>query len=280
LVQNLLFWGEESIGKMTTAKLFSEALLCNHNKKWERCNECSSCKMINQEYHPDLMIIEPEENSIKIEQIKKGLEFLIYHPQISASKILIINKADKMTEDSQNTLLKTLEESQENTLIILVTNAHKKLLSTVRSRLLSLRFIRATNKRIIDFLQTGYSLSQEAASLIAERAEGKIGKVIKLMDVNYKKDLDQRREDLIKLLSQDFSKQSAYFQKLAENKEELNTTLEEWLRMLRSNKESGKLNLSPDKKTKLITSFLKAIYLITDTNVNRQLLMENIFLQL
>jgi DNA polymerase III delta' subunit len=280
LVQNLLFWGEESIGKMTTAKVFSEALLCSHNKKWERCNECSSCKMISQGYHPDLMIIEPEENSIKIEQIKKGLEFLIYHPQISALRILIINRADKMTEDSQNALLKTLEESRENILIILVTNAHKKLLSTVRSRLLSLRFIRAANKRIMDFLQAECSLSQEAASLIAERAEGKIGKVIRLMDAEYKKDLDQKREDLIKLLNQDFSKQSAYFQKLAEDKRKLSATLEEWLRMLKSNKESDKLNLSLDKKTKLRASFLKAIYLITDTNINRQLLMENIFLQL
>jgi DNA polymerase III delta' subunit len=280
LVQNLLFWGEESIGKMTTAKVFSEALLCSHNKKWERCNECSSCKMISQGYHPDLMIIEPEENSIKIEQIKKGLEFLIYHPQISALRILIINRADKMTEDSQNALLKTLEESRENILIILVTNAHKKLLSTVRSRLLSLRFIRAANKRIMDFLQAECSLSQEAASLIAERAEGKIGKVIRLMDAEYKKDLDQKREDLIKLLNQDFSKQSAYFQKLAEDKRKLTATLEEWLRMLKSNKESDKLNLSLDKKTKLRASFLKAIYLITDTNINRQLLMENIFLQL
>jgi len=280
LAQNLLFWGEESIGKMTTAKVFSEALLCSHNKKWERCNECSSCKMINQGYHPDLMIIEPEENSIKIEQIKKGLEFLIYHPQISALRILIINKADKMTEDSQNALLKTLEESRENVLIILVTNAYKKLLSTVRSRLLSLRFIRASNKKIIDFLLTEYSLSREEANLIAERAEGKIGKVIKLMDDDYKKDLFQKREDLIKILNQDFSKQSAYFQKLVEEKNELGATLEEWLRMLKSNKESSKLNLSPDKKTKLITSLLKAIYLITETNINKQLLMENIFLQL
>ncbi|MDD4994609.1 MAG: AAA family ATPase [Candidatus Pacebacteria bacterium] len=280
LVQNLLFWGEESTGKMTTARVFSEALLCSHNKKWERCNECSSCKMINQGYHPDLMIIEPEKNSVKIEQIKKGLEFLIYHPQISSLRILIIDKADKMTEDSQNALLKTLEESRDNILIILVTDAHKKLLSTIRSRLLSLRFIRATDKKIIDFLHKEYSLPQEEASLIAERAEGKIGKVIRLMDPDYKKVLDKKREYLIKILNQDFSKQSLYFKEITEDKKELSSTLEEWLRMLKSNKESSRLNLSLDKRTKLISSLLKAIYLIIDTNINRQLLMENVFLQL
>jgi len=53
LIQNLLFWGEESVGKMTTAEVFSEALFCNNRKGWERCGECSSCKMLEKGYHPD-----------------------------------------------------------------------------------------------------------------------------------------------------------------------------------------------------------------------------------
>lgn len=280
LAQNLLFWGEESVGKMTTAKIFSEALLCGNNKKWERCYKCASCQMINQGYHPDLMIIEPEENSIKIGQIREGLNFLVYHPQVSDLRILIIDQAGKMTDDCQNALLKTLEESRENNLIILVTNAPKKLLATVRSRLLPLRFKRAASQTLIDFLAKEYSLPQEEARLITERAEGKIGKVIKLLDPDYKKELDKKRKDLIKILSQDFAKQSAYFQKLAENREELMVTLEEWLRMLRFSKDSQGLNLTPDKKDKLMADILKAMYLLADTNINKQLLLENVFLRL
>ncbi|MDD5760846.1 MAG: DNA polymerase III subunit, partial [Candidatus Pacebacteria bacterium] len=241
LVQNLLFWGEESVGKMTTARIFSEALLCGNNKKWERCNKCASCQMINQGYHPDLMIIEPEENSIKIEQIREGLNFLVYHPQISGIRIMIIDQADKMTDDSQNALLKTLEESRENNLIILVANAPKKLLETIRSRLLPLRFKRATDQAIIDFLAKEHSLPQQEAQLTAERAEGKIGEAVKLLNPDYKKELDKKRKDLAKLLNQDFAKQSAYFQKLAEDREELMATLEEWLRMLRSSEGSQDL---------------------------------------
>lgn len=280
LVQNLLFWGEESVGKMTTAKVFSKTLLCSNKKIWGGCEKCDSCKMFRKGYHSDLMIIEPDGGSIKIDQIRQGMNFLLYHPQISSFKILIINKADKMTEDSQNSLLKTLEEPRNNNLIILVTNLPQKLLETVRSRLLPLRFTKVANKKIVDFLQKEYSLSIQDAKEIAERADGKIGKVIKLLDNDYRKELDQRRKDLMKILNQDFAKQSLYFQKLVENENELISTLEEWLRMLRADKNSQKLRLISDKRIKLMDSMLKAFYLMTDTNINKQLLMENIFLQL
>ena len=280
LVQNLLFWGEESVGKMTTAEEFSKTLLCSGRNGWKRCEKCNSCEMIKKGYHPDLMIIEPEEESVKIEQIRQGLSFLFYHPQISSLKILIINQADKMTEDCQNALLKTLEEPRENNLIILVTSAPKRLLTTIRSRVLPLRFKRIANKEIIDFLQKQYSLSQNEAEEIAERADGKIGKVIKLLNKDYKKELDQQRKDLKEILNQSFEKQSIYLQKLVEDNGKLKSTLEEWLRVLKSDKDSKELKLIPEKRIKLIDSILKSIYLIAGTNINRQLLMENIFLQL
>ena len=280
LIQSLLFWGEESVGKMTTAEEFSKALLCSDRNGWERCGKCNSCEMIKKGYHPDLMIIEPEEESVKIEQIRQGLKFLFYHPQISSLKILIIDQADKMTEDCQNALLKTLEEPRENNLIILITSAPKRLLTTIRSRVLPLRFRRITNKEIVDFLQKHYSLSQNEAEEIAERADGKIRKVIKLLDKDYKKELDQERKDLKEILNASFAKQSIYFQKLVEDNGKLKSTLEEWLRVLKSDKDSGELKLIPEKRIRLIDNILKSIYLITDTNINRQLLMENIFLQL
>ncbi|MDD3491767.1 MAG: hypothetical protein PHG13_02310 [Candidatus Pacebacteria bacterium] len=287
LIQNLLFWGEESVGKMTTARAFSNALLCGNNDKWELCHQCPNCQMLDQGYHPDLMIIEPlldkddkEGKSIKIEQAREGIKFLTFHPQIADLKILIINQAELLTRDAQDALLKTLEESRKNNLIILVTKAPKKLTTTIHSRLLSLRFKRASSKSLIDFLQKEHGLSLKESQMIAERAEGKIGLAIKLMDKDYTKSLEEKRKDLVKVLTQDFNQRSVYFQKLTKDNKELNATLEEWLRMLRSNRESGKLNLTPVKKTKLTNDILKAIYLLNDSNINTQLLMENIFLQL
>ena len=132
----------------------------------------------------------------------------------------------------------------------------------------------------MDFLQKEHGLSLKESQMIAERAEGKIGLAIKLMDKDYTKSLEEKRKDLVKVLTQDFNQRSVYFQKLTKDNKELNATLEEWLRMLRSNRESEKLNLTPVKKTRLTDDILKAIYLLNDSNINTQLLMENIFLQL
>ena len=286
LNQNLLFWGEESVGKMTTAKIFSETLLCKNYKKWERCNQCSSCQMMNQGYHPDLMIIEPEldkennsKNIIEIEQVRQGLNFLIYHSQISDTRILIINKAELMSKDSQNTLLKTLEESRKNSLIILVTKFPQKLLTTIRSRVLPIRFKRANQKSLLNFLQKEHSLPLKEAQEITKRADGKIGKAIKLMDKEYFKELEQKRKDLVKILNQGFSRRVVYFQELTKDNNKLNSTLEEWLRMLQPSQESQELHLSTSQKIKLTKEILKAIYLINNVNINKQLLMENIFMR-
>lgn len=280
LVQNLLFWGEKSVGKMTTAEAFSKALLCHHTNNWEICGHCASCKMIKKGCHPDFKIIEADKESIKIEQIREGLNFLIYHPQISSLRILIINNADKMTEDSQNALLKTLEEPRDNNIIILVTEAPKRLLETVRSRLLSLRFKRVPYKEITDFLIKEYHLPSKEAEEISQRADGRIGEVINLLNKDYRKESDKRIKELEKIINQDFSVQSSYFQKLTENDEDLINTLEEWLKILKIDKKSEKIKLNSRQRIRLIDNLLKALYLIKETNVNRLLLMENIFLQL
>ena len=55
-------------------------------------------------------MIEPDGKSIKIDQIRSLQQDMANKPIISKNKIFIINDADTMTEESQNCLLKTLEE--------------------------------------------------------------------------------------------------------------------------------------------------------------------------
>lgn len=285
LIQNFLFWGEESVGKMTTAQAFSAALLCGSQKKeWQGCGQCDSCRMLQKGYHPDLMILRPGgededggKRSIGIEQIRESIQFLLYHPQISSLKILIIDEADRMTEESQNALLKTLEEPRLNNIIILISSAPKKLLTTIRSRILPIRFTTAADEEIVDFLRHSYHLSAPAAAEIASRADGKIGRVIKLLDRDYKKELDKMRRDLADVLRQNFAGQSAYFQKISGDDRKLTETLEEWLRFLRTDCRTT-LRIDDRRRVELLDDILRAVYLISSTNVNRQLLLENIFL--
>ena len=280
-VQSLLFWGEESVGKITTAKFFARGLLCLSSKKtWQGCGSCDSCLMIEKKLHPDLMIVEPEEGSLKIEQARKGIEFLSYCPQISGKRILIIDQAEKMTTAAQNALLKTLEEPPQNCLLILITTSPNMLLPTVRSRLLPLRFPHASQKSIKEFLQENFSQSEKEASVIARRAEGRIGQAIKLIEGDYKKQVQKTENELGMLLKQSFNEQSDYLTLLAKNPDNFQIVLATWLRLLREDVvfHAANVDLSFDQKVQLTSDFLQAAHVFKSSYDNKQLLIENILL--
>ena len=113
-----LFVGIEGIGKKEIAKEFAKMLLCISDNKY--CNTCKSCIEFDTNNNPDFLYIEPDGNSVKIEQIRYIQRKIQEKPIISNKKVYIINDADKMTTEAQNCLLKTLEEPPEYSTIILI----------------------------------------------------------------------------------------------------------------------------------------------------------------
>lgn len=281
-VQSLLFYGEEAVGKKTTALAFAKALLCQvEQKTWNGCGHCQNCLRFDKGLHPDFLLIEPIDNDVSIETVRKAIEFLHYEPQFSSLRILIINEADRLKEDVQNTLLKTLEEPPRNTLIIFITALPQRLLTTVLSRLLALRFYRSSSKKIIDFLINQQSLSLSKAQEIAEKADGKIGLAFRLLDREYLEDIEKNQKKLAIILESDFLGQLQCLQELAGDKVHLLTVLKTWLEMLnRDIQQESKRNLKLPlaSKVKLAKELLKAFYLISNYNINSSLLLENIFL--
>lgn len=99
-----LFIGKQGIGKKLIAKDFAKGILESES----------------YENNPDLLYIEPDGNSIKIEQIRQIQKEIQEKPIVSNKKVCIIDDADKMTKEAQNCLLKTLEEPPIYATIILV----------------------------------------------------------------------------------------------------------------------------------------------------------------
>jgi len=284
-VQSLLFYGEEAVGKKTIALAFAKALLCQvEQKTWNGCGHCQNCSRFDKGLHPDFLLIEPIDNDVSIETARKAIEFLHYEPQFSSLRILIINEADRLKEDVQNTLLKTLEEPPHNTLIIFITAFPQRLLTTVLSRLLALRFYRSSSKEIIEFLINQQSLSLSKAQEIAEKADGKIGLAFKLLDKEYLKGIEENQKKLAIILESDFSGQLQYLKELADDKVHLLTVLKIWLEMLNRDiqieiqESKSHLKLPLVSKVKLAKGLFKAFHLISNYNINSSLLLENIFL--
>ena len=151
ITHSYLMVGIQGIGKKMIAKEYAKAILClNENKP---CNNCKSCIEFNTDNNPDFLCVEPEENSIKIEQVRKLQKQIQEKPVISNRKVYIIDDADLMTKEAQNCLLKTLEEPPEFAIIILIGTNENSFLTTIKSRCMILHFNRLEDIEVKKYLE-------------------------------------------------------------------------------------------------------------------------------
>lgn len=173
--QSYLFVGTEGIGKILIAKEFAKRILCIGDKK-ENC-KCRSCQSFDGGNHPDYFVINEDEVTIKIEQIRDLTSKVIEQPIISNKKIYIINHADKMTVEAQNCLLKTLEEPPEFAVIILTTSNLNAILTTIKSRCMKINFLDIADDDLKKYAIEKLDYSQITDTLL-KSFNGSIGKAI------------------------------------------------------------------------------------------------------
>lgn len=134
----ILLQGRDGLGKNHFALCLANLLLCsNPNKKEGRhCGCCDACKLFDSNNHPDLIILKPESagKAIKIDQVRSVISNLSNTSHQGEGKVVIIECAELLNISSSNALLKTLEEPEPNTVIILVTAHPMTLAATIRSR--------------------------------------------------------------------------------------------------------------------------------------------------
>lgn len=186
-----MFVGTEGIGKRLIAKEFAKMILCTDENKY--CSKCKSCMEFDSDNNPDFRIIEPDGNSLKIEQIREFQNKVAEKPIISNRKVYIINDSDKMTAEAQNCLLKTLEEPPEYVTIILIGSNESAFLDTIKSRCMILRFNKISDENIVKFLEENYQ-TKVNSQIMLDAFQGSIGKAIQLQD---KQDEYEQIENII-----------------------------------------------------------------------------------
>jgi DNA polymerase-3 subunit delta' len=146
--QALLFSGPSGLGKRRLADYYSEALLC-HTPITEAsphtpiaCGECVSCKLLKANTHPDFFAIEPDEpgKAIGIDKIRQLIVKLALKPQYDTYRLVVLHPADNLTIAAANAFLKCLEEPNERTCFILISDQIYKLPATIRSRCQTISF--------------------------------------------------------------------------------------------------------------------------------------------
>ena len=169
VAHSYMFVGKESIGKLLFAKEFAKAILCTSEQK--TCNKCKSCIEFDTNNNPDFSILEPDGNSIKIDQIRELTKKVYEKPVVSNKKVYIINDSNYMTKEAQNSLLKTLEEPPEYVTIILIASNENSFLPTIKSRCTKITFNKLTNSELSNILEKEYNYSNipENTFKIADR---------------------------------------------------------------------------------------------------------------
>ena len=194
LAHAYLFSGPDGVGKRLMALALARAIVCHEQRG---CGDCQACRKIDHRNHPDLHVLEPEGNSIKIEQVRRLQKNLNLKPLEAPRKICLIEAADSMTLGAANALLKTLEEPRGDTLLILLSAHPNRLLETIRSRCQALPFTRHPNSRIQAQLEKQLDIDPTASHVLAALSEGSFKKAF---GKDRELDLEERRK-LLKTLT-------------------------------------------------------------------------------
>lgn len=158
-----LFFGRKHIGKFDFVTYYAKALLCENTLPSTNypCEKCQSCHLFNQNSHPDLYLLRPENASsetskslgqIKIDAIRRLTEKLQLSSYLGGCKVVIIETAEAMTIQAANALLKILEEPPEKTIFLLISNQKDRLLATIRSRCKQVALPLPTLEQTVNYL--------------------------------------------------------------------------------------------------------------------------------
>jgi DNA polymerase-3 subunit delta' len=172
-----LFTGMEGIGKRLVALNMAKALNCA-DQAGEACDRCRSCQQIDKGIHPDIIVVNPTGESIKIEQIRELQRSIAFKPYEARWRVILIDAAEQLTREAANALLKTLEEPPPWTTVILSARTIESLPVTVPSRCQRIRFSPLSNEEVKKILRD--RLSAEEINMLAPLAGGSPGRALQM----------------------------------------------------------------------------------------------------
>lgn len=173
-VPHALLWiGQDGLGKKHLAEMFARLLLCQEGTA---CGQCHPCHLMHAKSHPDFVDVSPEDEMIKIEQIRQIVHFVQQTPMLGRFRVIIINPSSAMNLYAANALLKTLEEPTPNTVLILINNLNLRMPATILSRCQKIIFQTPARDVALNWLHQQTSLSptsfSEGLELVLNLSEG------------------------------------------------------------------------------------------------------------
>ena len=176
-----LLAGEKGSGKKMLAGIFARTLQYEAHGS-EPCGKCHSCIQAESGNQPDIIYVTHEKpGSISVDDIRGQVNGDIkIKPYSSPYKIYIIDEAEKLTQQAQNALLKTIEEPPAYAIIMLLTANEGMLLPTIKSRCVTLTMKPVPLPLIRQYLMEELQIPDYRADICAAFSQGNVGKAKRL----------------------------------------------------------------------------------------------------
>jgi DNA polymerase-3 subunit delta' len=176
-----LFTGPPGSGRSVAARAFAAALECERDAE-PGCGECSACRTVRARTHPDVHSVVPQGLSIPVAEMREVVGTAARRPSLGRWQVVVIEDADRLTEQAGNALLKAIEEPPERTVFLLCApSTHPDDVSvTIRSRcrLVTLRTPPAA--AVAEVLERD-GLDRPTAEWAAAAGQGHIGRSRRLV---------------------------------------------------------------------------------------------------
>jgi len=231
-----LFTGSPGLGRRSLALAFARSLTCSSPPApGAFCRTCKNCRQMGAMQHPDLNIIQAEQEGgmIKVEQIRELRKTILLSPYQADYRIVLLLRFEEANPSAANALLKTLEEAPKQVILLLTANNTEALLPTIVSRCEVIRLHPVPLGKVENFLLEK-GAGEEKANLLAHLSAGRPGYALRLFEDE--NELQARQEHIDKfreLLTASRVARFAYAEELAKDKDLFRENLLLWLSLWR-----------------------------------------------
>ncbi|MFC6286915.1 DNA polymerase III subunit delta' [Nocardioides sp. GCM10027113] len=187
-----LFTGPPGSGRSNAAVAFAAALQCER----AGCGQCHDCHTVLAGSHADVSVIRTEKLSISVKEVRDLVRRSALAPVGRRWQIIIVEDADRLTEQAVNALLKAIEEPSDRTVWMLCTPTVEDVLPTIRSRCRLVTLTTPTAREVADFLVRADAVPEGLASYAARASQGHIGRARALAR---DEDTRNRRKEVVSL---------------------------------------------------------------------------------
>ena len=167
-----LFTGPPGSGRSIAAGAFAAALQCHENG----CGECTACRTARSGTHSDVTVISPQGLSITVDEARDIVRRASTMPTTGRWQIVVIEDADRLTEQAANALLKAVEEPPPRGVFLLCAPSTEDVPITILSRCRSIVLRAPSAADVAEVLIRRDGVEPELAAFAAQAAQGHVGR--------------------------------------------------------------------------------------------------------